>query len=556
MLWSWYTEDDFRPYANRDFGVAYLALSLQFKGSGEVVPSPRAIPVYIPPGMYQMAVIRFDLPYNSQEPQPAFSETQRRLAARMIGEIAGLEHPQAIQIDFDAPPAAWPFYRRLLAEVRERVGPGTFLSITALVSWCDALNTWLAGLPVDEIVPMAFSMGRATPDIVYTLNHGGEFAFPGCRASIGVGLGDYSRHPDLPRTGFIDGRLGVLAPTFARSYLVIAYRYLNGIEMNPREREQARDYYKDRLTDSWDPVGEDWPARWRSARSRIQPPPSPEPLLVNGGQLAYDPETHSFALNCAEDAFRVALHTLEARRARFGAASAAFRDWLRAQDTVFQNCQGGNARIPPEAAPNMPHRPRRPAISDRRRILLRRRIPSGSQVARQCLPGGSGILADLAEPGDLSRFRDADLSDWLFHFQAREDSAFPYCLARWRQTRSTAWLLAALSHAHGAQGGQSGLADAAAILPENSPAYLTARFHLIRLREELGDKAGARSQASGVLSGPLLENLPSSTNLFRGLRMLAAPDLRDFTQFALRRPVMVTVQANSGEVPTLLSIRM
>jgi hypothetical protein len=58
----------------------------------------------------------------------------------------------------------------------------------------------------------------------------------------------YARHPDLPRTEFIDGRLGVLQPTFARSYLVIAYRYLNGIGMNPKEREQARDYYKDRGT--------------------------------------------------------------------------------------------------------------------------------------------------------------------------------------------------------------------------------------------------------------------------------------------------------------------
>jgi hypothetical protein len=82
-----------------------------------------------------------------------------------------------------------------------------------------------------------------------------------------------------------------------------------------------------------------------------------------------------------------------------------------------------------------------------------------------------------------------------------------------------------------------------------APAYLTARFHLIRLQEELGDKAGARLQANSVLSGPLLENLPSSTNLFRGLRMLAAPDLRDFPQFALRRPVMVTFQADAGETP-------
>jgi hypothetical protein len=42
----------------------------------------------------------------------------------------------------------------------------------------------------------------------------------------------YARHPDLPRTEFINGRLGVFQPTFARSYLVIAYRYLTGVGMN------------------------------------------------------------------------------------------------------------------------------------------------------------------------------------------------------------------------------------------------------------------------------------------------------------------------------------
>ena len=39
--------------------------------------------------------------------------------------------------------------------------------------------------------------------------------------------------------------------------------------------------------------------------------------------MAYDPETHTFTTICFEDAFRVALHTLEARRSRFGVSSGA-----------------------------------------------------------------------------------------------------------------------------------------------------------------------------------------------------------------------------------------
>jgi hypothetical protein len=192
MFWSWFAEDDFRPFAGRDIGVAYLALSLQFEGQDQVTPSPRAIPVRIPPQMYQMAVIRFDT-WPDPPRRAALTGRQRELAVRMVAEIAAITHPKGIQIDFDALPGAWPFYRQLLSEVRARIGPDIFLSITALVSWCDSAQSWLAGLPVDEIVPMAFSMGQVTPAIVTMLERGGQFQFPGCRASIGVGMQeDYS----------------------------------------------------------------------------------------------------------------------------------------------------------------------------------------------------------------------------------------------------------------------------------------------------------------------------------------------------------------------------
>ncbi|MFN7996342.1 MAG: hypothetical protein U0Q18_22210 [Bryobacteraceae bacterium] len=187
MLWSWFADDDFHPLADRPVGVAYLALSLQFDGQNQVEPSPRSIPVRIPPKMYQMVVVRFDNRLDTSG-RPAFSAQQRELAVDMIGETVDLARPQGVQIDFDAPRTAWPLYRQLLFEVRKRIGPSVFLSMTALVSWCGATGSWLSELPVDEIVPMAFSMGQATPAIVTMLQRGGQFQFAGCRPSIGVEL--------------------------------------------------------------------------------------------------------------------------------------------------------------------------------------------------------------------------------------------------------------------------------------------------------------------------------------------------------------------------------
>jgi hypothetical protein len=172
---------------NRPLGVAYLALSLEFEERGGVTPLPRNMPVRIPQGMYQMAVVRIDNPLTGSG-RPALSPRQRELAVRMIGEIVDIARPQGLQIDFDAPRSAWPFYRQMLSEVRKRIGPDIFLSITALVSWCGATESWLSGLPVDEIVPMAFSMGQATPATVTMLQRGGQFPFSGCRPSIGIEL--------------------------------------------------------------------------------------------------------------------------------------------------------------------------------------------------------------------------------------------------------------------------------------------------------------------------------------------------------------------------------
>jgi hypothetical protein len=190
VLWSWSAEEDLRFLKeDAEVGVAYLALSLRFEGRAEVVPEPRVIPLRMASNTWQMVVVRCYYEGQDSGQRPVFSDRQRRLAARMIAEIASVTHAQAIQIDFDAPQSVYPFYRQLLGDVRARLGPDIFLSMTALVSWCETPKSWLTGLPVDEIVPMAFYMGQATPVITTMLQKGGNFAFTGCRDSIGVQFG-------------------------------------------------------------------------------------------------------------------------------------------------------------------------------------------------------------------------------------------------------------------------------------------------------------------------------------------------------------------------------
>lgn len=186
MLWSWFMPDDFRPLANPDVGVAYRALSLSLD-SDQIRPDPRLSPVRIASGTYKLAVVRFDFDHYSTR-YPTFSARQRSLALEMIGDLVSMAHPNGVQIDFDAPPAALVFYRELLTSLRRQLGPNIFLSVTALGEWCTSKGDWLKSLPVDEIVPMGISLGSASPILIRQMQEG-ALPQPSCRSSIGIDVG-------------------------------------------------------------------------------------------------------------------------------------------------------------------------------------------------------------------------------------------------------------------------------------------------------------------------------------------------------------------------------
>src|SRR5215813_6393159 len=60
-------------------------------------------------------------------------------------------------------------------------------------------------------------------------------------------------HPGYPMERFAAGRLGVMQPSYARSYLFVAYRYLNGGGFTPDEQKAVTQLWKERLNSDWSP---------------------------------------------------------------------------------------------------------------------------------------------------------------------------------------------------------------------------------------------------------------------------------------------------------------
>jgi hypothetical protein len=116
-------------------------------------------------------------------------------ASSAIASLAAVAGISAVQVDFDATVSERRFYADLMRDLRRRLPPQVPLSITALASWCMD-DPWIAGLPVDEAVPMLFRMGPDAEDVRLLLAQAHDFSLPLCRESVGVSTDEVVR--DVP----------------------------------------------------------------------------------------------------------------------------------------------------------------------------------------------------------------------------------------------------------------------------------------------------------------------------------------------------------------------
>ena len=147
----------------------------------------------------------------------------------------------------------------------------------------------------------------------------------------------YSKHPDIPFERYSGGDIGVLQTTYARSYLYVAYRLMNGGSFNSKEQAALSRLWNDRLDYSNGNEG-DSTSVWIATRKKVTGM-GPDPQLeVNRVKSKDD---YEYFVNCNGDAFKTAARALQARIDKVGADTPSVKSWTLAQDQVFSNCGGG-----------------------------------------------------------------------------------------------------------------------------------------------------------------------------------------------------------------------
>ena len=183
---------------------------------------------------------------------------------------------------------------------------------------------------------------------------------------------DYNA-PDDNRA-FAHGKLGLLERGYFHVYLFAAYRNLSGKPFSDSElaaildQSDASPNQNSAHQGSPNQLPQDWQKEWRTARATAlgETPKNLQGMfnpfgvsrasMRDGEYIAY--------YNCLNAAFENAVRTLQNRVRQFGAGSALVKDWIAAQDQVFENCSGDMGyppKVKPAALPAAA-RPEDPAI--------------------------------------------------------------------------------------------------------------------------------------------------------------------------------------------------
>lgn len=465
--------------------------------------------------------------------------------------------------------------------------------------------------------------------------------------------------PDALLDAYFAGRLGLLQRGYSRAYFYVAYRTLVGKPLSKAEvMAISKDWGDGANENTQETSGEtptNWIDSWIAARKRI---------LGNAADPDFGYSTDTGIVrevqmqsayfeyyNCLQGAFQNAVRILDQRVDSFGATNPYVRDWLDAQDQVFENCRGGNSEtqesvIPAKALQSDPEVIRKdrayqiaaahfysgdygdaqsefaviasdPASPYRKMapyLVARALVREGTLAAdvqtsqRSLMQAEEKLQAILGDPyqrdihaaaqkllgfvlarlyperrvGELEALllsgkpdpnfsqdltdylwlldrsessssattkqpAGEEMTDWILTFQRGGSDTFRYSIGRWQATKSLPWLLAAISQAHANDAVPDGLENAARQISPDSPAYLTTRFHLLRLFIEEGKVSEARLGLDALLSNKALGLPASARNEFLALRMKIAVDLNDWLRYAPRLAVDLGAYSNDHE---------
>ena len=435
----------------------------------------------------------------------------------------------------------------------------------------------------------------------------------------------------VDRARYARGELGVVKPTFARRYLVQAYRTLGGAAPIPSEVL---------FTPKEAPTSPPAWVRWQELQKRELPQNVTQTLkLISPMRIGAD---YSSFDNCLEAAFTRALDAYAERAARYSPKGIETIEWLTAQAAVFQNCGAGPLVLPAVAPPGAdaqvqadrdyqiasayfyatqydeaagrfraiashaasPWRtsgrylaaralirsvtvpPTTPKDASQRLVAATRDLEAtlADRAASALHASARGLIdyvAALSRPAERLRELSArlatapavapqdlvdytwlmdralgltragkplfdlteaakgdDLTDWIVASQ----NGTPRAVARWLETRSERWLVAALWTVEPGDAQAPGLLAAAAQVPRTSPAFATAAVLRVRLLISRNDFAAARTSLAALPSAPAAGIDAETINLLREARFTVAATLDEMLAQAPR-----TVVSAEGE---------
>lgn len=145
----------------------------------------------------------------------------------------------------------------------------------------------------------------------------------------------YTNHPDFPLKEYAAGKLGIVQSGYARSYLIVAYRYLSGQPLTVAEQQAMVSLWDNRLLQAYNDTSSDT-AAWLKIRATI--PGVTKLERIDTERSVSSDESWQLYCNCQLPAFNKAAETLNALVGKFGAGSPEVKEWLSAQDQVFNNC--------------------------------------------------------------------------------------------------------------------------------------------------------------------------------------------------------------------------
>jgi hypothetical protein len=215
--------------------------------------------------------------------------------------------------------------------------------------------------------------------------------------------------PDARDSSYASGKLGILQRGYYHVYLFEAYRNLSAKPFNAAELaslgfQSTSSSQQNASPSQRTAEPENWMATWKSTRASMLAE-KPE-----NSARAFDPvgvtragmqdERYVAYYNCLSGAFENAVQTLQSRAAQFGAQSAVVKEWIAAQDQVFENCSGdmGYPPTPKPAVIPAAFHPEDPAIvrADRAYQIAAALFYAGDFDAAQ--KAFEGIAKDSSSP--------------------------------------------------------------------------------------------------------------------------------------------------------------